>query len=113
MEKKGQFYNHKSSPLVFLNDDEYIGSCKAFLKWAENTFRYIDNTRDVMYKKMERDQNDNMVKDNENRSYVYLGITYDGGSEEKVHIELFEDLCPKTCDNFKQLCKGFKREGAD
>jgi cyclophilin family peptidyl-prolyl cis-trans isomerase len=24
-------------------------------------------------------------------------------------MELFEDTCPKTCDNFKKLCQGFKR----
>ena len=24
-------------------------------------------------------------------------------------IELFDDICPKTCENFRQLCVGFKR----
>ena len=27
----------------------------------------------------------------------------------KVVIELFDDIAPRTCDNFRQLCKGYQR----
>ena len=26
-----------------------------------------------------------------------------------VVCELYEDVCPKTCENFKKLCEGFER----
>lgn len=29
---------------------------------------------------------------------------------EMVVLELFEDICPKTCKNFIELCKGFERD---
>jgi cyclophilin family peptidyl-prolyl cis-trans isomerase len=28
---------------------------------------------------------------------------------EMVVCELFDDICPKTCKNFKDLCVGFER----
>ena len=28
----------------------------------------------------------------------------------KIVIELFDDICPKTCANFRKLCEGFKPE---
>ena len=27
----------------------------------------------------------------------------------KVVIELFDDIAPKTCENFRELCKGYQR----
>ena len=29
---------------------------------------------------------------------------------EMVVCELFDDLCPKTCKNFRSLCEGFERD---
>jgi len=37
--------------------------------------------------------------------------TQGGCIEEAVIIELFKDICPKTVQNFLELCKGFKHEG--
>jgi len=30
-----------------------------------------------------------------------------------VVIELFDDIAPKTCENFRQLCKSFKPQGGN
>jgi len=31
---KGEFYQHKGSPIVILNGSTYIGGCESFLEWA-------------------------------------------------------------------------------
>lgn len=32
---------------------------------------------------------------------------------QKIIIELFDDICPKTCENFRQLCSGFAKTDKD
>ena len=47
----------------------------------------------------------------ETRSYVFLEFHYNFGIKpNKIIIELFDDICPKTCHNFRELCKGYKRD---
>lgn len=50
------------------------------------------------------------INETEGRSYVQLEISQGGARAEKVLIELFDDVCPKTCENFRQLCVGYKRK---
>jgi hypothetical protein len=54
-EKKGPFYQHKKSPLVFFNDNQYIGDGDAFSEWALNEFRYLDKSSPVVYNKKAAD----------------------------------------------------------
>lgn len=44
------------------------------------------------------------------RSYVYMDVR-SGMSQapQRVIIELFDEYCPKTCENFRQLCCGVAR----
>ena len=39
-----------------------------------------------------------------------MDISFGQAKPETILIELFEDICPKTCANFSSLCKGFTRE---
>ena len=32
---------------------------------------------------------------------------------QKVIIELFDEYCPKTCENFRKLCCGFQKTDKD
>ncbi|XP_010274266.1 PREDICTED: peptidyl-prolyl cis-trans isomerase CYP63-like isoform X2 [Nelumbo nucifera] len=43
---------------------------------------------------------------------VFLDISIDGNPAEKVVIELFADIVPKTAENFRALCTGEKGIGA-
>ena len=43
---------------------------------------------------------------NENTGNVYLEIGINGESQGKVVIGLRDDVVPKTCKNFRQLCTG-------
>jgi hypothetical protein len=107
---KGDFYQHKANLVIFLNGSTYIGSMDNFLEWAIQNFRYIDNTSSMIYKKMANDAYRSVINNTPGRSYVFIDIIYgDVSAPEKVLIELFEDVCPVTTKNFKELCKGYIR----
>ena len=108
---KGEFYNHKGSPVVYLNGQQYIGGCEQFVNWAMHEFRYTDATSSLIYKKLAADAYRKAINETPNRSYVQLKINTGAAIPSTVVIELFEDICPKTCENFKQLCKSFKPQG--
>lgn len=112
--KKGDFYGHKGHSLVVYlvhpsGETTYIGGCESFLEWALQGFRYVDNTSNIIYKNLSANAYKAAVNDTEGRSYVRLEIAQGGGRPERVLVELFDDVCPKTCANFKTLCTGFKR----
>eukprot|EP00331_Platyophrya_macrostoma_P006534 CAMPEP_0176419412 /NCGR_PEP_ID=MMETSP0127-20121128/8033_1 /TAXON_ID=938130 /ORGANISM="Platyophrya macrostoma, Strain WH" /LENGTH=179 /DNA_ID=CAMNT_0017799887 /DNA_START=35 /DNA_END=574 /DNA_ORIENTATION=+ len=47
-----------------------------------------------------------------NNPVIFFEITIGGFPAGKIEIELFADVCPKTAENFRQLCTGeFKRFG--
>ena len=36
----------------------------------------------------------------------FLDVSINDGEPMRIRLELFSDVCPKTCENFKQLCTG-------
>lgn len=42
---------------------------------------------------------------------VFLDIGVAGRDVGRVTIELRPDICPRTCENFRQLCTGEHRPG--
>lgn len=36
----------------------------------------------------------------------YADVTMGGQPAGRIKMELFADVCPKTCENFRQLCTG-------
>eukprot|EP00921_Rhytidocystis_pertsovi_P014566 GHVQ01023527.1.p2 GENE.GHVQ01023527.1~~GHVQ01023527.1.p2 ORF type:complete len:163 (+),score=20.48 GHVQ01023527.1:495-983(+) len=39
---------------------------------------------------------------------VFFDISIDGSAGKRVEFELYSDVCPKTCENFRVLCTGEK-----
>ncbi|ETO10517.1 hypothetical protein RFI_26861 [Reticulomyxa filosa] len=49
-----------------------------------------------------------MTTESSSRPEVFLDISIAGERVGKIIIELFNDICPKTCENFRCLCTGEK-----
>lgn len=47
---------------------------------------------------------------NPNNPVVFFDITIGGNLAGRLKMELFADVCPKTCENFRQLCTGEHRK---
>ena len=88
-----------------------MGGEENFLEWAKNEFRYTDKSMRSIYKKLASDAHRIAVNETPGRSYVYMNINTGANVTSKVVIELFEDICPKTCENFRQLCCGYEKAG--
>jgi len=61
----------------------------------------------LIYKKLASDAYRHAINNTPGRSYVQMSINTGASVPSKVIIELFDDHCPKTCENFRQLCEGY------
>ncbi|KAF2753515.1 peptidyl-prolyl cis-trans isomerase 1 [Pseudovirgaria hyperparasitica] len=52
-----------------------------------------------------------MASSSKERSRVYFDIEIDGSRLGRVAFELYDDIVPKTAENFRALCTGEKGEG--
>lgn len=61
------------------------------------------------YKDEELIKSENIIidenKQNENMHHVYLDIEINKNNAGRIEIELYDDIVPKTCNNFRSLCK--------
>lgn len=71
---KGHFYQHKGSPIIFINNSIYIGGEESFLEWALQEFRYTDKTSVLIYKKLAADAHRSAINNTPGRSYVFMNI---------------------------------------
>jgi cyclophilin family peptidyl-prolyl cis-trans isomerase len=44
-------------------------------------------------------------------SNVFLDVSVGGGGKQRIELELFNGLVPKTAENFRALCTGEKGVG--
>mmetsp|Transcript_10644 Transcript_10644/g.26921 ORF Transcript_10644/g.26921 Transcript_10644/m.26921 type:complete len:312 (+) Transcript_10644:75-1010(+) len=114
-------------PLVYYNTKYYLGGFDEFANWAEKVYKVAtpdtaDDLAEVSCQALWR-----FLKTT-GRTFVYLDVMasrLEGASEEKLEakdsvdpetervvIELFDDLCPKTCQNFLALCTADKQSFA-
>lgn len=78
---KGYFYQHKGSPLVFLNGSHYVGGVDNFLEWALREFRYTDKTSILIYRKAANDAHRAAINETPGRSYVHISFGLEGMAE--------------------------------
>jgi len=111
---------HKSPSLVWSVDADgkktYIGDMPAFLEWANSTYGYTDTTSDLIYN-MRGNQAYKQYKNETGRPCVFLKLTGgdivkgSDGALDRVVIELFNDIAPLSCENFRCLCTGERGDG--
>lgn len=71
------------------------------MEWALQEFRYMDKTSVLIYRKQAFDAHRTIINESPGKSYVYLKINTGASIASKVVIELFDDIAPRTCDNFR------------
>jgi len=71
---KGEFYNHTTNHIVYVNGSEYIGDAHRFLEWALRNFRYVDETPSIEYFKLAYNAFNKDINETDGRSYVYMQI---------------------------------------
>eukprot|EP00995_Heteronema_vittatum_P010351 NODE_579_length_1284_cov_17.198381_g417_i0.p1 GENE.NODE_579_length_1284_cov_17.198381_g417_i0~~NODE_579_length_1284_cov_17.198381_g417_i0.p1 ORF type:complete len:310 (+),score=100.22 NODE_579_length_1284_cov_17.198381_g417_i0:89-1018(+) len=77
-------------------------------------FDYPDDSEDPAAYKNQAKIRYNQFLRQTGHAFCYLWIAIDGQrASEKVVVELFTDLCPRTCDNFRHLCIGDMGEVKD
>jgi hypothetical protein len=48
----------------------------------------------------------------QSRTRCFFDVEFNSHPVGRIVLELFNDLCPKTCENFRALCTGEKGVGA-
>lgn len=109
--KGGGFYGHKSMHCI-LRDGEYLGDIMTLLDVAVTEFAIEDAeiANAAFFEKLGRDETSKLINALPN-PVVFLDLSKErsGNDSEKLGallIELFDDLCPRACENFSLLCTG-------
>lgn len=103
--KKGKFHYHKGSYIVFIND-EYIGDYKSLAHWALVNYWYSDKSNTIIYKRKSVLEFKKAINDTKGRSYCYMEIRLGEDIPQRVIFQLFTDIAPDSCENFRKLCAG-------
>ena len=109
---KGVFYDHVESPLIYLNEKEYVGDGDDFQTWALHNFNHKDEARFSDYEKMAKDCFKEKINCSNTRKYAELKFQIKDETSAVI-LELFQDICPETVHNFLQLCEGFKNKAGE
>lgn len=100
---------HNGSVLCYAGDPsqgaEYIGAMKMFLRWCKEGFGYVDGTHKIFYERLAKKHLRGLM-DKTGRDYCTLDISVDGVVEGHLMVELFTDVAPLTCANFRSFIEG-------
>ena len=104
-----EMHRHNGNVLCYAGDPasgaEYIGAMAKFMRWAKDKYAYVDGTHKIFYERLAK-KHMRGVMDKTGREYCTLEMGVDGVAEGTLLVELFTDLAPKTCANFKAFIEG-------
>jgi cyclophilin family peptidyl-prolyl cis-trans isomerase len=102
---------HAGPVLCYRGDPEdpetsaYIGGVDALLSWCREEYTYEDATHKIFYERLAKTHMRNVVAKTR-REYCAVDIEVDGRTEGTLLVELFTDIAPTTCANFKAFVLG-------
>lgn len=107
--KQGEVWGFDDEAMVFIGEEPF-GNTDKFINWLYNEYEFEEfRPLPLFYAMAKQEYKNHLIKTG--HEFVYLEISIDNEPAGKLVIELFTDKCPKTCENFKQLCIGDKEEG--
>ncbi|XP_072189040.1 probable inactive peptidyl-prolyl cis-trans isomerase-like 6 isoform X1 [Excalfactoria chinensis] len=103
-ELRGEVWGFASHVMCFING-WLLGDEKDLLEWAHCKWGYRDFKPEALYQAITEDFYTKHMKSRKH-VFVYLDIAIDEKPIGTLLFELFSDVCPKTCENFRALCEG-------
>ncbi|KAM7118462.1 putative inactive peptidyl-prolyl cis-trans isomerase-like 6 [Ciconia maguari] len=103
-ELRGEVWAYASSVMCFIGG-QLLGDEKELLKWSHHEWDYRDFKPEALYQAIAEDFYMKYLK-NSQHVFVYLEIAIEEQPIGRLLFELFSDVCPRTCENFRALCAG-------
>lgn len=100
-------YEHSTSPIVYYNGSNYIGGLAEYVDWVAKTYEYEDETQSSVYEELAKKEYDKYLTSTGNQ-FVYFDVAVGEAEPKRVTFQLYSDILPKTCENFRALCTGEK-----
>ncbi|XP_063078431.1 probable inactive peptidyl-prolyl cis-trans isomerase-like 6 [Engraulis encrasicolus] len=105
-ELRGEVWNFNASVVVYLNG-RLIGDEKQLARWAHEEWGFALHRPHALNLALAEDYYRNHLRDT-GHMFAYLDVEVRGKLHGRLLFELFSDICPKTCENFRALCTGEK-----
>lgn len=105
-ELRGETWTFKDKAIIFQNG-KLIGGPSDFLQWAAENYNY-EEYRPASLLQILTEEAYKDCLNNKNHEFVYMDISIGDQPTGRLVIELFTDVVPKTCENFKALITGEK-----
>lgn len=104
------YFTHSGSPVVTLDDKEYVGGAEELVKWAY--VRYHDNDIRTMEDYTDMSQA-YRIESFVQLPNIYVHFLFAIGCSRAtfpITIELYTEKCPKACLNVVHLCHGDRKD---
>ncbi|KAM9005063.1 probable inactive peptidyl-prolyl cis-trans isomerase-like 6 isoform X1 [Sarcophilus harrisii] len=103
-ELKGETWRYPSTVMCFIND-QLMGNEGCLQKWAHKRWGLKDFKPIALYQALTSDYVADYLR-NSKHPLVFFEVTVNKRIIGRLIFELYADVCPKTCENFRTLCTG-------
>lgn len=104
-ELRGEMWGFNGEVLCF-NGKKIYQSLDDLLEFANGTHEYEEYRTDELYEAIAEEEYNNYFLSNYKNSYVQMKVAIDSEEAGDFLIELYDDKCGETCENFRLLCTG-------
>merc|ERR1711936_1348679 len=103
-ELRGEAWNFDEKAIAFV-DGELIGGPDDFIGWAEDNHNFEEYRPEPLYYTLTEEAYKAKLN-SQKHDHVFMDIAINGDFIGGLVIELYSDICPRTCANFLKLCTG-------
>ncbi|KAB5539636.1 hypothetical protein PHYPO_G00091300 [Pangasianodon hypophthalmus] len=103
-ELRGEMWQYPGNVVCWVNGS-VLGDEKQLCSWAEKQWTFTFYRPQALYAALAQECYSRHLHST-GHIFVYMDVAIGGEAVGRMLFELFSDLCPKTCENFKALCTG-------